>query len=183
MAALLADSSAFQSNFQASFGHLTVAQLNWKPNPETWSVGECLDHLITTNRSYFAQLTAMSKGDKYESFWEKLPFLHDFWGKMLLKTVSEKVEKKAKSPQAFQPTRSTVPHNILEEYAKNHAELIALIVGTDQIDHERAMLTSPAASFVTYSLKNAVEILLTHEKRHFQQALAVTKTSEFPQNS
>ena len=34
------------------FGGLSPAQLNWKPSAERWSVGQCFDHLITTNRTY-----------------------------------------------------------------------------------------------------------------------------------
>ena len=31
---------------------LTVEQLNWKPRPESWSVGQCLEHLCIANEVY-----------------------------------------------------------------------------------------------------------------------------------
>src|SRR6476646_1162397 len=31
---------------------LGPAQLNWKPNPRTWSVGQCLEHLCLSHEVY-----------------------------------------------------------------------------------------------------------------------------------
>jgi uncharacterized damage-inducible protein DinB len=44
---------------RAAFGGLSHEKLNWKPAPERWSVAQCLDHLITINRLYFALFTEM----------------------------------------------------------------------------------------------------------------------------
>ena len=35
-----------------TFSHLSENQLNWKPHPECWSVGECLSHLVNSNGLY-----------------------------------------------------------------------------------------------------------------------------------
>jgi hypothetical protein len=166
--------------FREAFGHLSAVQLNWKPNPETWSVGECIDHLIVTNRSYFAQLEALSRGDKYVSFWEKLPILHGFWGRTILKATTEQVQKKGKTPSTFTPTRSTLPADIVEEYCRQHDQLLAKVRATDLVNHHETMITSPAASFITYSLHDAVRIIFQHERRHFNQAKALLSRPEFP---
>ncbi|MEY3443054.1 MAG: hypothetical protein RLZZ519_1335 [Bacteroidota bacterium] len=170
------------AEFQESFGHLNEVQLNWKPNPETWSIGECIDHLIVTNRSYFAQLEAISRGDKYVSFWEKLPLLHGFWGRMLIKATTEQVVRKGKSPGPFRPTRSNVPTTILDEFAKQQKTLIEIVEKTRKVDHHRQIISSPAASFITYSLHDGVTIIFQHERRHYRQALALLTRPEFPKN-
>jgi DinB superfamily len=180
LAPILADGALLPDQFRAAFAQLSPAQLNWKPNAETWSVGECIDHLIVTNRSYFAQLEAIARGDKYISFWEKLPLFHGMWGRMLLKATTEQVVKKAKSPGPFAPTRSTVPATIVEEFCTQQAALIDKIAKTDVVDHEKALITSPAASFITYSLHDGVVIVFQHERRHFLQAKAVMGRAEFP---
>lgn len=177
---LIAGSKAFFPRFEKELGGLSNEQLNWKPNPDSWSVGECLDHLIISNRNYFPMLTAVAKGDQHQSFWTKLPILHNFWGKTIFKAVAEKVAKKSKSPSVFRPTRSTVDAGILAEFQKSHTEMIRLVRATDNVDHEKTIITSPAASFITFPLKYACLILITHEKRHFHQAVAVTKMPGFP---
>ena len=34
---------------KSTFGGLSSDQLNWKPGKKSWSVAQCLDHLIKTN--------------------------------------------------------------------------------------------------------------------------------------
>jgi hypothetical protein len=177
---ILKGAVALPSQMRAAFGKLSVDQLNWKPSAETWSIGECIDHLITTNRTYFAQLEAIARGDKYVSFWEKLPLFHGMWGRMLIKATTAEVAKKGNSPAAFKPTRSTVPATIVEEFCSQQADLIAKVKKTDQVDHETMIISSPAASFITYSLHDGLVIVFQHEERHFRQALAVMARPEFP---
>lgn len=177
---ILKDAADLPRQMQQAFGHLTADQLNWKPNAETWSVGECIDHLITTNRTYFAQLEAIGRGEKYVSFWEKLPLFHKFWGKTLLKATTEQVAKKGKSPGPFKPVRSTVSPAILEEFAAQQKALIACVEKTDLVDHHTMIISSPAASFITYSLHDGLVIIFQHEKRHFRQAKALMERPEFP---
>jgi hypothetical protein len=31
------------------FENITQEQLNWKPAPESWSIGQCLDHLVVAD--------------------------------------------------------------------------------------------------------------------------------------
>ena len=33
-------------DFTKSFGSLTPEQMNWKPNPQVWSIAQNIDHLI-----------------------------------------------------------------------------------------------------------------------------------------
>src|SRR5690348_16411051 len=44
---------------------LTIAQLNWKPGPEAWSLGQCLEHLCLSNEVYIEPIAASlgSPGD------------------------------------------------------------------------------------------------------------------------
>src|SRR5262249_33934007 len=37
---------------KALFGHLKLEQLNWKPSADSWSVSQCLEHLISSNQAY-----------------------------------------------------------------------------------------------------------------------------------
>ena len=37
---------------RSTFGHLSPSQLNWKPSAERWSVAQCFEHLLTSNKGY-----------------------------------------------------------------------------------------------------------------------------------
>lgn len=177
---ILKNAAELPTKLREAFGHLSADQLNWKPNAATWSIGECIDHLITTNRTYFAQLEAIGRGDKHVTFWEKLPLFHGMWGRMLKKVTNPETKRKSKTTHPFHPTRSTVSPSVLEEFETQQQELIRIVETTDTVDHHEVMITSPAAKFVTYSLHDALMIIFQHEIRHFHQAQALMQRPEFP---
>jgi hypothetical protein len=43
---------------QALAAGLTEQQLNWQPEPGSWSVGQCLEHLSITNEAYLTSISA-----------------------------------------------------------------------------------------------------------------------------
>ena len=49
---LLSELEASDARAIAIAGPLTPEQLNWKPAPEKWSVGQCLEHLAISNEVY-----------------------------------------------------------------------------------------------------------------------------------
>ena len=43
------------------FSELSGEQLNWKPNSQTWSIAQNLEHLIVVNETYYPVLSALKK--------------------------------------------------------------------------------------------------------------------------
>ena len=43
---------------EEKLGGLSKKQLNWKPSPDVWSVGQCLDHLVVTNKQEIPAIKA-----------------------------------------------------------------------------------------------------------------------------
>ncbi|MFN7119613.1 MAG: DinB family protein [Saprospiraceae bacterium] len=163
-----------------TFAELSPAQLNWKPSPQVWSVGQCLDHLITANRTYFPVFDSILAGTKTPTFWEKIPLLPEWWGKMLIQALDARNAKKSKTFPPFQPTQSEVPATILQDFAAHNTEVIQYFEKLDALDMGQIIITSPAARFVTYSLRDTVYILANHEERHVLQAKNVLALSDFP---
>lgn len=165
------------------FGNLTNEQLNWKPAPERWSVAQCFDHLITSNKGYLPIIDEVLNGRKKSSVWQKLPFLPGLWGKMLVKSLDPAQTRKMKAPKRFQPAQSNLSGSIINDFVAHQGQLIEKIKATANLDVERIVITSPAANLVTYSLMDAYRIIVVHERRHFQQAQRVTEESGFPTTS
>lgn len=163
-----------------SFEHLTPSQLNWKPSAEEWSIGQCVDHLTVTNSHYPAILENVLKGEK-RTFWEKLPFLPNFFGNMLLSFL-ENDKKKLKAPKVFEPAQSSVNKDVINKFKTSQNQLAELIKKTSNLPLDKTIITSPVSSMVTYSLLHAYNVLTTHDRRHFEQALRVHKLANFPRN-
>ncbi len=177
---LINQASAIANDARQVFGGLSTSQLNWKPSPERWSVAQCFDHLITSNSGYLPIVEDVLKGQKKSSVWQKLPVLPGLWGKLLIKSLDPSSTRKLKAPKRFEPAQSDVRGTIVEDFVAQQAKIIEGMKATANLDLERIVITSPAASFVAYSLMDAYRIIVVHEQRHFQQAQRVTAESGFP---
>ncbi len=177
---LVSQADAIANDARNVFGNLTKDQVNWKPAPERWSVAQCFDHLITSNRGYLPIIDDVLKGQKKSSVWQKLPVLPGLWGKMLIKSLDPAQTRKMKAPKRFQPAQSDVRETIIEDFVAQQRKVIEGMKATSHLDRENIIITSPAASVITYSLMDAYRIIVVHERRHFQQAQRVTEESGFP---
>ncbi len=163
-----------------AFGNLSASQLNWKPSDKQWSIGQCLDHLIVSNCAYFPQLKACGDNTRQATFWERLPLLPKFWGYMLLRSITPLPSQKMRAPGVFKPSMSAIDADIVALFKAHNQELIRLLHNTRDINHDAAIITSPASAFVVYSLRDAINILANHEERHLLQARRVMENEGFP---
>ncbi len=162
------------------FGKLSPAQLNWKPSAERWSVGQCFDHLISSNHGYLPIFDSVLAGQKRSSVWQKMPLLPGMWGSLLIKYLDPASTRKIKAPKKFEPAQSDIKGSIIHDFVAQQAAITEKMKATANLDPERIVITSPALSFVAYSLMDAYRIIAVHERRHFQQAQRVTEESGFP---
>jgi hypothetical protein len=163
-----------------SFGGLSEAQLNWKPAQDKWSAGECIEHLIVTNKAYFPVLEKIITGTHKNSFWQKFSPLSGVWGRLLLKTVSPGTERKAKTANIFLPVSSTVPKTIISDFIKTNDEFVSYLKKLGSIYLKKTKIYSPVSKFITYSLLDAIKIITFHEVRHINQAKRVMEMEGFP---
>ena len=180
LSSLIAAADNIAAGAQQTFGDLTAQQLNWKPNAESWGIGQCFDHLMKANESYFPIIEQIIKGEKPRTFWESLPVLPTFFGWMLIKYLSPESTKKLKAPDVFKPSSNDIDPNIINNFVRQQNQLTFLMRQTAELDLRHTKITSPAVRFVTYSLMDCYTILVVHEKRHLQQARRVLNTEGFP---
>lgn len=170
--------SGIASEARSAFGQLSAGQLNWKPSAEQWSVGQCLEHLIKTNESFFPVLEAIAKGERRARLWERLSPLSGFFGRAVLRGLSS--ERKFKAPRAIRPEASGVGADIVARFVEHQGELERRLRAAESADPGRTVVTSPISALVTYSFGDACRIVVAHERRHLEQARRVTRTAGFP---
>jgi hypothetical protein len=177
---ILSQAEAISKSARATFGQLNVEQINWKPNIESWSVGQCFDHLITANRGFFPQFDQIIGGEKRTTLWQSMPFLPGFFGRVLIKANNPDSNKRYKAPKSIQPSSSNVDPRIISQFAAHQNEVIDKMKATERMDLEKAIIYSPVTKIVTYSLFDAYRIIVVHERRHFKQAQRVMEAPGFP---
>ncbi|HET7287901.1 MAG TPA: DinB family protein, partial [Pyrinomonadaceae bacterium] len=132
-----------------TFGRLTPAQLNWKPSAERWSVAQCFDHLISSNKGYLPIIDSVLAGQK-PTFWQSVPVLPGVWGKLLIKSLDPVKGRKLKAPKNFQPAQSDISGSVIDDFVTLQATIVEKIKATEQLDLEGIIISSPVTSVVTY---------------------------------
>jgi hypothetical protein len=180
LGALLDELGAVTSDARGVFGGLSAAQLNWKPSPERWSVGQCFDHLIVTNRCFFADMERIASGTHKASLWGRVSPLSGVFGRLILGSLDPEKGRNTKAARVFQPASSDVAADVVEQFAGHQEELAARMRATAGVDLARTIVTSPVTAVATYSLLDAYRIIVAHERKHFEQARRVTEAGGFP---
>lgn len=159
--------------FCEAFGELSIEQLNWKPDPDTWSIAQNIDHLIVINETYFPIIDSIQKGTYKTPFLSKIGFIVSFFGDVILKAVQPDRKKKMKTFPIWEPARSNVWIGILERFKEHQSELKKMIENSKDSVDKGVVISSPANRNIVYKLEKAFDIIVTHEQRHFEQSKEV----------
>lgn len=154
-------------------------QLNWKPDPGTWSVLEVVAHLVETTSSYMPKLdkAVNQPNTKPESQVEI-----GFMGKLLAKGSAPNAGKKRmKTPKVFLPQQTDLSKEELEKAWTNSQEyLMSLCKTLDQFNLSKTKLKSPASGFIKLNVAGAMLTLMVHQKRHLEQIDRLLQHPNFP---
>lgn len=157
--------------FRKSFGHLTEDQLNWNNQGNCWSIAQNIDHIVKINRSYEPILTQLNDNKLVLPFMSKIGFFVKLFGNMILKSVNPDRSKKIKTFPIWEPNGQKHPEHILTDFVKEQEWLKQLI--SDNVNRFNDTIYSPANKNIVYKLGKAFEIMVVHERRHYNQALEV----------
>jgi hypothetical protein len=163
-----------------AFGRLSAQQINWTPRAGEWSIGQCFDHLIISNRPFFHIVEEIREGRRRQRAWERMPLLPRFFGKLIINTLRPDSGRKAKARPAFYPSTNHIAPGIIATFLEQQNRLLHLMESTRGLDLDGIRITSPVMSFLTYSMMDAYRIIVVHEQNHFVQARRVMESSAFP---
>jgi hypothetical protein len=164
--------------FVAEFESLSTEQLNWKPNSQSWSIAQNIEHLIVVNETYFPVLASLKEGSYKKPFIAKFGFLVSFLGKTILDAVKPNRIKKMKTFPIWEPTSSSVKGDVLDQFIKHQSELKHQIESSNDLVKNGTVISSPANKNIVYTLEIAFDIIISHEQRHFEQAKEVLHLME-----
>ena len=177
---LQAELPAIRRDAEAEFGRLSATQLNWKPSADSWSVAQCLDHIMITNRAMLPPLQEIAEGRKRATLWERVPFLPGLVGRQFAKFFAPSSTQKFKAPPKVQPAASALDQQIVKRYVAHQGEMESCFKALAQGAKGHIVMVSPLMRVMTYSALDACRIIVAHERRHMAQAQRVKALPEFP---
>jgi hypothetical protein len=177
---LHSDLNNVTADVRESFAGLSPRELNWKPAPDRWSVGQCFEHLNAAGSGMIKAIEAKIDGISPVTFYERLPLLPKLFGRVISNAVSPEAERKMKAPKIFEPTQSDVDDGVVVSFLEFQPAIAAAM---ERCTDTRIIMGSPASAFITYSLLDAFTIVVRHEQRHVLQAKRVMEHTDFPHNT
>ena len=172
--AVSAELEAIAREAHAEFATLDGPRLNWRPSATQWSVAQCLDHLLHANREMLGAMDAALDPARPRSIWQRLPVLPGLFGRALIRSQRPETTKKFTAPQAAQPASSEIPADIVERFVEAQRAMAARVRGIDPETAARTVMVSPFVAFITYTVLDGWRVIVTHERRHLEQARRVT---------
>lgn len=173
---------AISEDISTSFGKLSENELNRKPSEISWSVAQCLEHLIVSDNLYFDRIKKAIQKAKEKGSPPDNSFKSGWFGKRFINSMKPGINK-YKVPGVFKPSASNLQKKILSDFEAHEQELLQLIDEASDADLNRVKITSPVNSLIRFRLGDALNVLVTHQERHLLQAKKVMEYFSNPLNT
>ncbi|HUR34358.1 MAG TPA: DinB family protein [Vicinamibacterales bacterium] len=161
-------------------GRLSPSQFNWRPSPERWSIGQCVEHLNITTERYVPVLRTAIATARATGALAPGPFALGFFERWFMNVLEPPVRRfRATAPRAFVATQPLVPDETLARWDRFHEDFADCIRSAEGLDLRRIKVRSQFGP-VSFSLGGTFSILLAHERRHVWQAREVRNDRGFP---
>ncbi|MFV1884370.1 MAG: DinB family protein [Balneola sp.] len=159
--------------FTSGLNRLNASELNWKPNLETWSIAQNLEHLIQINITYGEVFTSLEKGTLRLPFYGKVSAVASLFGKLILDAVEPERTKKTKTFTVWEPGKSQLPYSIVDDFRASQNKLKQHVSKLNSHIEKKTILHTPLSKWITIPADTAFEIIITHQRRHYNQVKEV----------
>jgi hypothetical protein len=154
---------------------------NWKPDEESWSVGECVAHLNIVAEAYLPKLEAAvrSGGPRNDG-----PFTYGFVARKMIEGMRPGASSLSTS-RSLNPSEGGTRSNIDKDQAlrvfDNYTERYVAVCNTAEgLDLAKIKIRYPFFWLLRLPLGATLEITGLHARRHARQALQVSEHPDFP---
>ncbi|MGB8474163.1 MAG: DinB family protein [Candidatus Acidiferrum sp.] len=163
---------------QAVIAGLTEEQLNWGPAPDSWSVGQCLEHLSLTNEAYLPAISAALQGKPDAPAEQITP---GWFGRWFIRSIVEPSPKgrRVSAPSRIKPT-ARQELSVLDRFLSINKACRELIIQARGKNVNSIRFRNPFVPGIRFTVGTGFEIIAGHERRHLLQAERVRDSANFP---
>lgn len=161
---------------------LSDEAFNWKPDPKSWSVGECVVHLNKSSKGYLGRLeAAVTQGSPQAQG----PFTYGWVTRSFINGVrpgsrSMNTFRSLRPPETTSTLSAVDRSQALDRYDADTNRFLQIIEAAEGLDLSRIKVRTPFLPILRFELGGLIEALGLHALRHVQQAERVTRTTGFP---
>jgi hypothetical protein len=139
-------------------------------DPTRWSMAECVAHLNLTAGAYLPLLDAALRHGRKLGGPPPRRYRRDPVGWLLWRLAGPPVRHRVRTTAPFVPTATAPPPDLIAEFDRWQAGLLACVAAADGLALGRVWITSPFDARVRYNAYACLTIVPRHEHRHLWQA-------------
>lgn len=145
---------------------LSLAQLNHKVSPESWSILECLEHLNLYAAFYHPHIdTALVRDKACEVF------RPGFFGNYMVNMIRPKEQiKKMKTFEAMNPNGSALGHEVIKKFLENQNVLLDYLDRAQHCNLNKNKVPLTFTRLIHLKPGDALRFMVYHNQRHVLQA-------------
>ncbi len=142
-----------------------------RPSPQSWSAGECLEHLRLSTEAYFPVWARSFTEARALGNWSSGAEYHlDLFGKLLKWTLEPPPKFRFRAPSNFHPIDVGRPDQVLPAFLASQDGLLEFIRQADGLPIDKLKVPSPFNSKLRYSVWSSFCVTAAHQRRHLAQA-------------
>lgn len=156
---------------QENYASLSFEELNQKPSPEKWSIGECLQHLVCYGNFYLPAMEKSLKNYKGNSS-PNSDFKTGYFGNKFAEMLRYKEVgmKKMKAPKIEVLSFSEVDKNIIELFLHQQQRHLELLEKTKAVKMEKVKVPIALTKLIKTKIGDTLRFTIYHNQRHIIQS-------------
>ena len=152
---------------------LSDVQLTWRETVTTWSVADCLNHLLVTGGHSVEAIRRALTNARSSGLVGTGPFKYGLLGNWFVRLMDAPPRIKFKAPKAYRPASELSVAEIVTGFFALQHELTRILSEADGIDLVRTKVENPVTPWFRLSLGQEFALTMAHERRHLWQAWRV----------
>jgi hypothetical protein len=161
---------------------LTDGQLNWRPGPDRWSMGECLMHLaLSTDAALPAIDRAITHGQ--QRAWPAAgPYHYGWFTRWMVQSMEPPPKRRMRTFRIFMPPSTALGRDeVVRALTESRDRLLERTRAAAGVNLKRVIVVSPVSRLFRMPLGGYFAFLAAHDRRHLWQARQVRQASGFGQ--
>lgn len=169
---------------KGKFASLSSAQLQWKPNKDSWSVAEVFAHLNAYAEYYHPAFFDRMEKTRFTTpreVFNSSPLGRSAWQSMKL-GKQQNVKRKFNAPKNYNPVinMSLTSGEEVSELLTRQQELLNVLEKAVAVNLRKVKVPISISKIIRLRLGDALLFVAYHNERHMQQAINLTKLPNFP---
>jgi DinB superfamily len=169
---------AVERDAQALVAGLTDANGEWRSQPGSWSVAECLDHLAAGNEIYLRAMRSAAEQAARRPQPRDRNIRPELLGRLMMWMLEPPARLKTRAPAKIRPRESPPLQDSFKRFIASHRDVLRFLQECAGIDIVKTRFPNPFIRGLRFSLAAGLYITAAHERRHLWQAWRVRSSAE-----